>query len=214
MRASAHVPKPGPFPSPSLPLNSSPNDVSSFAVTCDESASVSTIDPEHGSSQRQPSCASASSIDLDSASGREGLLFDGGMQSPSVQHACPRDKNSVPQSPIVSASAGGSASPDSMPDSAYANSETQSSRPRLTPTKGAEIDADSVASLGSFLDVEDVAQPTPHGSMTYQAPAATETQPCHKATEGAGFTFSAVSVTPTHGATNHLHIYRLVQGTL
>lgn len=202
MPTPAHVSKAGPFPSPSQPLNSSPNEVSSFAVACDESASVSTIDPECGSSQRQPSCASASSVDLDSASGREGVLFDGGMQSPSVLHGCHSDMKSVPQSPMVSASAGGSASPDSMPDSAYTGSETQTSHPRVPPAKHAEIDADSVASLGSFLDLEDVAQQTPPGSMIPQAPAVSEIQPSQRAAEGIGFTFSAVSATPTHGAPN------------
>lgn len=189
MPTAAQASKPGLFPSPAQPLSSAQKDVSSFALTGEDSGSMSTTD-ECGVSQRQPSCASASSVDLDSASGREGILFDGGMQSPSAQR-CIGDANAVPQSPMVSAS------PDSMPDSTYTSSEKQTAH--CTPTQGIEVDADSVASLGSYLELEDGVQQTSPDGIIPPAAAVTDIQPSHSAVEGAGFTFSALSVTPTHG---------------
>lgn len=182
-------------PSPAQPVDSPQNEISSFALSGEDSLTQSVME-DHGETHRQPSSASASSADLDSASGREGLLFNGSMQSPAAERGI-GDMNAVPQSPLVSASAGGSASPDSMPDSAYTGSDNHGAHSTLK--KEVDADADSIASLGSYLELDDGSgQPTP-GSTIPAISMVTEAERSPVSGDAAGFTFSALSVTPTHG---------------
>lgn len=135
-------------------------------------------------------------MDLDSAREEEGPdgFFHTGIQHVAQERVGDMNK-SVPQSPMMSASVGGSASPDSIPDSAHAKQRAEN----CTPVKG-DTDSDSIASLGSYLELEDdLAQQMHPDNIMSPEPAATDTQPSQSAV-GTSFTFSALSQTPTHGA--------------
>jgi hypothetical protein len=203
---SAQTSKPVLCPKPAQTAESS-DDIRSFSLTGEGSVCMSVTD-DISAAQRKPARVSSSSVDLYSASGREGIPFNEGMQSPIAQGSH-GDTNAVPQSPMLSSaakssSAFGSASPDSTPDSAYDSSSRHTTR--CTPAKGFDVaEVDSVASLGSYLELEDdrVQHATPR-RIVLPATVDADTQPSHTAAEG-GFTFSALSTTPTHGVFLHFH---------
>jgi hypothetical protein len=166
--------------------------VPSHAISGGDSLAASTASRAcslHHASSGSPS------QDLDNVLGHEDVT-SGPCMPPPYDVSTLNDFSAIPQSPIVSASHGDSLSPgESGPESNHSCGFKENVHHTQRGKTSTEVDADSVASLGSFLELEDAGQGTPKRIASVHVAC---TRVASSTLASSGFTFSATPL-KTHG---------------